>query len=74
MAGEVAGLPGLSAMEIAIDKPPYAPPITEAVQLLRELQEQVPLFIEGPMTAEEYALLQGELHAGGLALRPDLYD
>jgi hypothetical protein len=73
MAAEVAALPGLSALEIAIDQPPYAPPITDAIPLLRTLQERMPLFIEGPMTAEEYAALQRELPSAGLALRPDLY-
>ena len=57
------------ALEVAIDEPPYAPPITEQIPVLRRIQDHVPLFVEGHMAPEEMDLLTRALRPEGLALR-----
>lgn len=69
MVDEVITVPGLNALEVAIDEPPYAPPITEQIPILRRVQERLPLFIEGQMSPEELDLLTRGLRPEGLALR-----
>lgn len=69
MVDEVISVPGLTALEVAIDEPPYAPPITEQIPILQQIQERIPLFIEGEMSPEDIDILTGELKPEGLALR-----
>ena len=69
MVDEVITVPGLTALEVAVDEPPYAPPITEQIPILRRIQEGLPLFIEGEMSPEEIEVLIRELRPEGLALR-----
>jgi len=66
---EVASVPGLGALQVSVDEPPYAPPILELTHALRRAQEHVPLFVEGPMTQAEFQGLQERLSPRGLALR-----
>ncbi len=56
-------------MQVSVDEPPYAPPILELTDALRRAQEHVPLFVEGPMTAEEFEGLQAALSPRALAMR-----
>jgi hypothetical protein len=69
MVDEVVSVPGLTALEVAIDEPPFAPPITEQINYLRRAQERLPLFVEGQMSRAELDLLTRELRPEGLALR-----
>jgi len=69
MVDEVVSVPGLTALEVAIDEPPFAPPITEQISFLRRAQERLPLFVEGQMSRVELDLLVRELCPEGLALR-----
>ncbi len=69
MADEVIGVPGLTALEVAIDEPPFAPPITEQIPILQRIQDRLPLFVEGQMSPAELDLLARELRPEGLALR-----
>jgi hypothetical protein len=69
MAGLVVTVPGLTGLQVSIDPPPYAPPITEQTDELQRVQEQVPLLIEGPMSDDELDALQRALSPAGLALR-----
>jgi hypothetical protein len=66
---EVATVPDLGALQVSIDEPPYAPPVLELTDALRRVQEHVPLFVEGPMSAAEFEGLQERLSPRGLALR-----
>lgn len=66
---EVITVPGLKGLEVAIDEPPYAVPITEQIPILRRVQERVPLFVEGRMSATTLARLGDSLRPEGLALR-----
>jgi hypothetical protein len=66
---EVASVRGLGALQVSVDEPPYAPPILELTDALRRAQEHVPLFVEGPMSAQEFEGLQAALRAEALALR-----
>ena len=72
MVDEVASVPGLGALQVSIDQPPYAPPILEQTDALRRAQEYVPLFVEGPMSRAEFEGLQEALSPSGLALRREL--
>jgi len=69
MAEEVITVPGLMGLEVAVDEPPYAPPITEQIPILQRIQERLPLFIEGEMSPEELEVLIRGLRPEGLALR-----
>ena len=69
MVDEVVSVPGLTALEVAIDEPPFAPSITEQINYLRRAQERLPLFVEGQMSRAELDLLTRELRPEGLALR-----
>ncbi|MFH1006569.1 MAG: hypothetical protein V1800_03590 [Candidatus Latescibacterota bacterium] len=69
MVEEVISVPGLTGLEVAIDEPPYAPPICEQIPILRRIQEEKPLFIEGQMSPEEIAFLTRKLKPEGLAIR-----
>jgi len=71
LAEEVVSVPGLSALQVSIDPPPYAPPITDSIAMLRAIQERVPLFIEGPLTDAEFFALRRRLSSAGLAIRRD---
>ncbi len=68
MVEEVVSIPGLSGLEVAIDEPPYAPPITEQIGPLRRVQEHCPLFVEGLMKEGDLDTLRRELSPRGLAL------
>jgi len=68
MVEEVASVPGLSALEVYVDEPPYELPITEQIDQLRAAQRHCPLFIEGPMTREDVEHLMRELSPRGLAI------
>ena len=72
LVDEVAGVPGLGALQVSVDEPPYAPPILELTDALRRAQERVPLFVEGPMTRAEFEGLQETLSPRGLALRREV--
>ena len=69
MAGEVISVVGLDALEIAVDEPPYAPPITEQIDQLRKIQQKIPIFIEGRLSSQEVDKLVEELSPQGLAIR-----
>ncbi len=69
LVDEVASVRGLGALQVSVDEPPYAPPILELKDALRRAQEHVPLFVEGPMTAEQFEGLQEALSPRGLAIR-----
>jgi hypothetical protein len=66
---EVAGVPGLGALQVSVDEPPYAPPILELTDALKRAQAHVPLFVEGPMSEAQFEGLQEHLSPGGLAIR-----
>ena len=69
MVDEVITVPGLSALEVAVDEPPYAPAVTEQVDIFRRIQDRLPLFIEGQMSPTELDVLADGLKPEGLALR-----
>ena len=69
MIDEVTTVPGLGALEVAVDEPPYAPPITESLDDLRRVQTRVPLFLEGTFSPREVEALVAGLDPAGLALR-----
>ncbi len=72
LVDEVASVPGLGALQVSVDEPPYAPPILELTDALRRAQEHVPLFVEGPMTRAEFEGLQEALSPRGLAIRREV--
>jgi hypothetical protein len=69
VAEEVATVPGLDAVQVSVDPAPYAPPLTESLDVLRAVQQRVSLFIEGPMTDHQLAALLRGLDPAGLAVR-----
>ena len=69
MVDEVISVPGLSALEVAVDEPPYAPAITEQVDIFARVLERIPLLVEGRMSPTELDALARELKPDGLALR-----
>ncbi|MHC5034127.1 MAG: uroporphyrinogen decarboxylase/cobalamine-independent methonine synthase family protein [Planctomycetota bacterium] len=69
MAGEIVTVPGLKGLQVSMDPPPYAPPITQQIVELQRVQERVPLLIEGPVSDDELDALRQALSPSGLALR-----
>ena len=69
MVEEVTTVRGLSALEVAVDEPPYAPPVTEQVDVYQRVQDRLPLLIEGQMSPAELDVLASGLKPEGLALR-----
>ena len=69
MVDEVISVPGLDALEVAVDEPPYAAPVTDQIDLFRRIQDRVPLFIQGRMTRAEVDALTGGLSPRGLGIR-----
>jgi len=65
---QVVSVPGLGGLQVSVDKPPYARPVGEQLSALRAAHERVPLFIEGPMSDEDYAALLDGLPPSGLAI------
>lgn len=68
MADEVTSVIGLGALQIAVDVPPYASPIAEKTDQLRQIQQKIPILIEGRLSPEEVDSLRNELSPEGLAI------
>jgi hypothetical protein len=70
MLPAVLEIPELTAVQVAIDPPPYAPPASALIPTLRAVQEaNKSLLVVGPMTQPELDRTLAELSPTGLALR-----